>query len=115
MTLYNWAQVEKEQLNPLFIRQVIHGDKMTVARIHLAKGCIVPEHAHFNEQITVLQQGKLRFRIDGRELILEAGDVLHIPADAPHDVLALEDSLAMDVFSPPRDDWRTGDDAYLRR
>jgi quercetin dioxygenase-like cupin family protein len=115
VTQYSWNQVEKEQLNSLFARQVIHGDKLTVARIHLAKGCIVPEHAHANEQVTMLQQGKLRFRLSGRELVLEAGDVLHIPADAPHDVVALEDSIAVDVFSPPRDDWRRGDDAYLRK
>jgi quercetin dioxygenase-like cupin family protein len=115
VTRYNWAQVEKEQLNPLFVRQVIHGEKMTIARIHLAKGCVVPEHAHANEQITTLQEGRLRFHIAGEEIILEAGDVLHIPAYAPHDVLALEDCLATDIFSPPREDWRTGDDAYLRR
>jgi quercetin dioxygenase-like cupin family protein len=115
VTQYNWNQVEKEQLNPLFTRQVIHGDRLTVARIHLAKGCVVPEHAHVNEQVTMLQQGKLRFHLSGREVVLEAGDVLHIPADAPHDVVALEDTIAVDVFAPPRDDWRRGDDAYLRK
>jgi quercetin dioxygenase-like cupin family protein len=115
VTRYNWDQVEKEQLNPLLMRQVIHGDKMTVARIYLTKGCIVPEHAHANEQITVLHKGKLLFRMAGQDMVLEAGDVLHIPAHAAHQVTALEDSLAMDVFSPPREDWRTGDDAYLRR
>ncbi len=96
------------------MRQVIHGDKITIARIRLLKGCVVPEHAHHNEQITTMQEGRLRFRIGGEELILEAGDVLHIPANAPHEVLALEDTIATDVFSPTREDWRTGDDAYLR-
>jgi quercetin dioxygenase-like cupin family protein len=102
-------------MNPLLVRQVIHGDKITLARLELVKGCFVPEHAHANEQITVLQKGRLRFHLSGRELILDAGSVLHIPSNAPHDVLALEDSVAMDVFSPPREDWRSGDDAYLRR
>ncbi len=115
MTNYHWDKVEKERLNPLLVRQVIHGDKITIARIELAKGCVVPEHAHGNEQITVLQKGRLRFRFSGTEVILETGGVLHIPSDAPHEVLALEDSIAMDVFSPPREDWRTGNDAYLRR
>lgn len=115
MTHYNWASIEKEQLNPLFLRQVIHGDKITLARIRLGQGCIVPEHAHANEQITVLVEGKLRFHINGGELTLEPGDILHIPSHAPHAVEALEDSVAMDVFSPVREDWRRGDDAYLRR
>jgi quercetin dioxygenase-like cupin family protein len=115
MTRYNWTQVKREQLNPLLARQMIHGEKLTIARIHLAKGCIVPEHAHDNEQVSVLERGKLRFRVAGDEVLLEAGDVLHIPSGAPHDVEALEDSLAMDIFSPAREDWRSGDDAYLRR
>ena len=115
MEPYHWKTIEKEQMNPLLARQVIHGDKITLARIELAKGCLVPEHAHANEQITVLQSGRLRFHLSGQELTLEAGSVLHIPSNAPHDVLALEDSVAMDIFSPTREDWRTGDDAYLRR
>jgi quercetin dioxygenase-like cupin family protein len=102
-------------MNPLLMRQVIHGEKITVARIELSKGCVVPEHAHGNEQLTVLQKGRLRFHLSGEEVILEAGGVLHIPCNAPHDVLALEDSVAVDVFSPTREDWRRGDDAYLRR
>jgi quercetin dioxygenase-like cupin family protein len=114
MKLYRWAEVEKEELNPLCARQVIHTEKMTVARIHLKKGGIVPMHHHVNEQVTVLEQGRLRFQIEGREIVLLAGESLHIPENAPHSVEALEDSVAMDVFSPPREDWQRGDDAYLR-
>ncbi len=73
MTRYNWASVEREQLNPLFRRQAIHGEMITVARIELAKGCIVPEHAHLNEQISIVKQGRLVFRIAGSEMTLEAG------------------------------------------
>ena len=115
MTRYNWASVEREQLNPLFWRQVIHGEKITIARIELGKGCIVPEHAHLNEQISMVKKGRLLFRIAGSELTLEAGDVLQIGAHEPHSVEALEDCQVMDVFSPPREDWRRGDDAYLRK
>jgi quercetin dioxygenase-like cupin family protein len=97
------------------VRQVIHGQKMTVARIHLAKGCVVPEHSHEHEQISMVMEGTLKFLIEGREVTLGAGDVLHIPSRAPHRVEALEDSLVTDVFSPVRDDWRTGDDTYLRK
>jgi quercetin dioxygenase-like cupin family protein len=115
MTRYNWASVEREQVNPLFARQMVHGDKMTVARIQLAKGCLVPEHSHANEQITMLEQGRLLFRISGTELTLEAGDVLHIAAHEPHSAEALEDCRITDLFSPVREDWRRGDDAYLRK
>jgi quercetin dioxygenase-like cupin family protein len=114
MTLYRWAEVEKEQMNPLCARQVIHTRTMTVARIHLARGAVVPMHQHANEQITMLDRGRLRFLIDDREIILEAGESLEIPPHAPHSVEALEDSLAVDLFSPPREDWQRGDDAYLR-
>lgn len=114
MTHYIWEQVTNEQMNPLFSRRVIHGERMTVARIRLAKGAVVPEHAHENEQITMLEEGELRFSFAGRTLVLKAGEALAIPPNAPHAVEALEDSVATDVFSPAREDWIRGDDAYLR-
>lgn len=115
MKPYNWGQVELEQLNPLLARQVIHTDRITLARIHLAKGCIVPEHSHEQEQLSWLKQGRLRFTLDGAELILNAGDVLPIPSGAPHRVEALEESFVIDIFSPCREDWRSGNDHYLRK
>jgi len=115
MQRYEWNQVEKEQLNPAFARQVIHGESMTVARVYLKKGCLVPEHSHPNEQISMLEQGALRFVLAGEELILKAGQVLRIPPHVPHSAEALEDSIAMDLFSPVREDWIRGDDAYLRK
>ncbi len=115
MTRYHWSEVEREQLNPLLARQVIHGAKVTVARIYLANGCIVPRHSHENEQISMVLEGRLRFEMEDGEVVLEAGDVLHIPSMAPHRVIALEDSVATDIFCPARDDWRTGNDAYLRK
>ncbi|HWR51187.1 MAG TPA: cupin domain-containing protein [Bryobacteraceae bacterium] len=114
MTIYNWEDVKLEQMNPLLGRQAIHCANMTVAMIHLDSGCIVPEHRHANEQVSVLLQGRLRFLSEGKEYTIAAGQVLHIPPNAPHSVEALEDSLAMDLFSPAREDWRSGDDAYLR-
>jgi quercetin dioxygenase-like cupin family protein len=114
MKLYYWSQIEKEQLNPLFARQVIHGEKMTVARIHLSKGAVVPPHRHPSEQITMLEQGKVRFTVEGEHTLLEPGQALVTPSGALHNVEALENSLAVDLFAPPRGDWRSGDDAYLR-
>jgi quercetin dioxygenase-like cupin family protein len=102
-------------MNPLVGRKVIHAESMTLARITLRKYAMVPAHSHPNEQITVLQEGKLKFTIAGEERVLNAGEMLQIPPDAPHSVEALEDSVALDLFSPVREDWIRGDDAYLRR
>jgi quercetin dioxygenase-like cupin family protein len=115
MQLYEWCQIELEQLNPLMTRQVIHGERITIARLQFRKGAVVHEHSHGNEQITMLEQGKLLFTIDGEQKTLLAGQALQIPSNAVHKVEVLEDSLAMDVFSPVREDWIRGDDSYLRR
>lgn len=115
MQLYQWDRVEKEQMSPSFARQVIHGETMTVARVYLSKGCLVPEHSHHNEQISMLEQGTLRFVLGGVEQVVEAGQVLRIPPHVPHSAQALEDSIAVDLFSPIREDWIRGDDAYLRK
>lgn len=114
MQLYEWNQVEKEQMNPLFVRQVIHGKTMTVARLNIRKGCSVPVHSHHNEQISMMEQGSLKFVLAGVEKILKPGEILRIPPHVPHSAEALEDCLAVDLFSPPREDWKRGDDAYLR-
>ena len=115
MQHYNWNLVEEEALNPLVGRKMIHGRTMTVAHIRLRKGAVVPTHSHPNEQVSMVESGALRFIISGEERVLRGGDTVLIPPDAPHMVEALEDSLAVDVFSPPREDWIRGDDAYLRQ
>ncbi|HZI72451.1 MAG TPA: cupin domain-containing protein [Gemmatimonadales bacterium] len=104
----------EDQLNPTISRQMIHGETMTIARIHLRKGAVVPLHQHPNEQISMVEHGRLRFVIAGQEQIVQGGDMVAIPPNAPHLVEALEDSLATDLFSPIREDWIRGDDAYLR-
>ncbi|MEX2260891.1 MAG: cupin domain-containing protein [Bryobacteraceae bacterium] len=114
MKFYTWEGVPEERMNPLVSRQVIHGETMTVARLRLRKGAVVPLHHHVNEQITLLEEGRLRFVIAGREHVVSAGEAMQIPPNAPHTVEALEDSLAIDLFSPVREDWIRGDDAYLR-
>ena len=115
MKLHRWSDIPTEPLNPLVTRQVIHSDQMTISRLNLKQGAIVPRHHHVNEQITMLQKGRLRFVFDDGERIVEAGDALQIASNLPHLVEALEDSEAIDLFSPVREDWRRGDDAYLRR
>ena len=114
MQLYKWDRVEKEQMSRTFARQVIHGDSITVARVYLSKGCFVPEHSHHNEQISMMEEGRLKFVIGGVEKVLAAGEVVRIPPHVPHSAEALDDCVAVDIFSPPREDWKSGDDAYLR-
>jgi quercetin dioxygenase-like cupin family protein len=115
MRLYNWTTMQEEALNPLLARKVIHTENLTIARLHLQKLAVVPRHYHMNEQITMLERGKLRFVFDDEQKIMEAGDILQIPPHVPHMVEALEDSVAVDLFSPPREDWIRGDDTYLRK
>lgn len=115
MQVYRWNEVEKEQLNPLMARQMIHGQTMTVARIELRKGCSISEHQHHNEQITMLEKGRMKFVLEGKEVTLSAGEALHLPPHLPHSAEVLEDAVVVDLFSPPREDWIRGDDAYLRK
>ena len=115
MDIYAWDRVEREQLNPLLSRQVIHGETMTVARIFVKKGGVVPEHSHHNEQISMLQQGSMKFVLAGEAQVLKPGDMLRIPPHVPHSVEALEDTIVVDLFSPPREDWIRGEDSYLRK
>jgi quercetin dioxygenase-like cupin family protein len=107
MALYDWNRLPEEQMNARVTRKAIHTETMTIARIYLQLHAVVPEHSHHNEQITTIERGALKFFIDGGETILRAGETLTIPPHVPHGVEALEDTIAVDVFSPRRDDWLT--------
>lgn len=109
-----WKSVELETLNPMLQRQVIVGQDVMIARVLLKKGSVVPEHSHINEQITYILEGALRFQIDGKEIVVHAGEVLCIPPNMPHAAVALEDTVDLDVFNPPRQDWIDKSDSYLR-
>lgn len=116
-THYRWDDLLKEPLKEDLSRRLISADRMMVAQVFLDKGCIVPQHSHENEQLTYILEGKLRFFLgeDESEIVdVGAGEVLHLPSWLPHKAEALEDTLDLDVFSPPRQDWLDGSDAYLR-
>lgn len=115
MRVQRWNESEVEQMNALVGRQVLHGEKITMARLAMKAGAVVPEHHHINEQITTLLEGRLRFLFPENTTELAAGESLVIPPNLPHRVEAMEDSLAIDVFAPVREDWLRGDDAYLRK
>jgi quercetin dioxygenase-like cupin family protein len=109
-----WNSVELEDLNPLLQRQFVVGQKIMAARVLLKKGCVVPEHSHHNEQITYILEGALKFWIDGKKIVVKAGEVLAIPPHMPHKAEALEDTVDLDIFNPPRADWINKTDQYLR-
>ncbi len=109
-----WSSVPVEELNPLLGRQLVVGQNIMLARVLLKHGCIVPEHSHPNEQLTFIAEGALKFWIDGKEIVVNAGECLTIPPNMPHKAEALEDTVDFDVFYPPRADWMSGTDAYLR-
>ncbi|AKA48331.1 cupin [uncultured archaeon] len=113
-TKTSWDGVESEQLSETISRKFIHGEKVMVAEIRLKKGTVVPEHHHESEQVTWIMKGELIFEIDGKEISVKAGEVLVIPSNKPHKATAVEDTIDMDLFSPIRQDWITGNDQYLR-
>jgi quercetin dioxygenase-like cupin family protein len=114
---YRWDDLKAEPMKGSITRRMITGGSMMIAEVRLAKGDVVPKHAHHNEQITFITQGALHFTLGeagDREVTVHAGEVLVIPPHVPHSAVALEDTIDMDVFSPPREDWLNGTDAYLR-
>lgn len=109
-----WHMIPLEDLNPLLQRQFVVGQEIMLARVLLKKGCIVPLHSHHNEQLTYIVEGALKFSIDGKEITVRAGEVLCIPSNMPHKAEAMEDTVDLDVFTPPRADWINKTDHYLR-
>jgi quercetin dioxygenase-like cupin family protein len=111
-----WTDLPRESVTAQLSRRLVTGDRMMLAQVYLDKGCIVPKHSHENEQITWILEGALKFWIgeDGaEEVIVRAGEVLHIPSNVPHKAEALEDTLDIDVFSPIRQDWLDHTDGYF--
>lgn len=109
-----WKNVEHERLNAHIDREMVYGDALMLARVFIKKDGHVPMHHHHNEQLTYILEGALKFLIDGKEVVVRAGEVLCIPANMPHEAWALEDTLDLDVFTPPREDWLNKSDNYLR-
>ena len=114
MEIMRWKQEPVEQLSVGIGRQMLNTANLTVATIHLASGAVVPRHQHDNEQVANVLSGSARFVVGDEEAVVTAGESIAIPSGVPHEVEALEDTVVIDVFSPRREDWINGDDAYLR-
>ncbi len=107
----------KEQLNDHTERRMITGTNLMIGHVYFKKDGLVPKHSHHNEQITYILEGALKFLLgdaQDEEVIVRAGELLVIPPHLPHSAIALEDTLDVDIFNPPREDWLDGTDVYLR-
>ncbi len=115
VTLHRWDDIDEEKITEMISRKVITGAREMMAQIYLKRGCIVPMHNHESEQMTYVLSGALKFLVDGREVVVRAGEVLHIPSWLPHQAEALEDTFEMDIFSPIRQDWLDHTDDYFHK
>lgn len=118
---YNWNDVHSDQLTPLLSRKMITCERLMIAEVLLTKGSIVPAHDHHNEQITYILKGCLRFWIGEHAdapgdvyVDVHAGEVLTIPGMVRHRAVAIEDTIDIDVFNPPRQDWLDGSATYFQ-
>lgn len=115
--LIDWDDIELETVNPYMRRRIVTGELMTVARIYFKDGFLVPLHSHENEQITQVISGVLRFAFGAdraEQKDVGPGEVVVIPANVPHEALAIGDVEEMDMWSPRREDWLNKTDDYLR-
>ena len=113
-----WDDMPKEKVTDTIDRRLVTGEHMMLAHVYLKKGSVVPMHEHENEQLTYILEGGLRFWIgseDADPIDITAGQVLTLPSNTPHKAEALEDTLDVDVFSPPRQDWLDGTDNYFQK
>ena len=116
VSFFRWDDMPKERVTDDIHRRLVTGERMMLAHVYLDKGAVVPTHSHDNEQITYVLEGALHFWLGedgGEEVVVRSGEVLHIPSNVPHKAIALEDTLDVDVFSPPRQDWLDGTDSYF--
>ncbi|RQO59713.1 cupin domain-containing protein [Paucibacter sp. KBW04] len=115
--LHHWDEVPLEAVGPMLDRQIVSCERMMISQIHLKQGALVPRHSHLNEQITYMLKGALKFWIGEQGetvFIARPGDVVTIPSNVPHRAEALEDTLEIDIFNPPRQDWLDKTDSYIQ-
>lgn len=109
-----WADIPYEKVNEHFLRKIAWDGGIMIGLTEVAQGYQVPAHSHPNEQITWVMSGKWRFRLEGKTVEVGAGEMITIPANVEHSAEAVEALVAYDIFTPPREDWISGSDAYLR-
>jgi quercetin dioxygenase-like cupin family protein len=108
-----WTDVPAEQITPSVVRRYITGDNVTVAQFRLSKGGVIPAHRHEQEQFTCVLSGALKFFVDGKSTLVQAGETIRLPGWVEHEVEVIDDAVVIDVFSPVRQDWLDGTDTYF--
>jgi quercetin dioxygenase-like cupin family protein len=109
---------QAEEVNPSMFRKIISGEKLMIAKMKFKDGFIVPLHHHHHEQVTQVLKGTIRFWFGAnkeQEMDLSPGDVIVIPSNLPHEALMIGDVEEIDTWSPPREDWLSKTDDYLRK
>jgi quercetin dioxygenase-like cupin family protein len=114
MKHFRWDEIPADQVNEKFVRKLAWQGGLMIAWMECKQGCVVPPHSHANEQLTFVTQGKWRFVIGGKEQVVGPDEMVYIPSNTVHSAVAIEDLVAYDIFTPPREDWIKGEDAYLR-
>ena len=113
MKVYRWAEIKQEKLSEMSTRQVILGDQIMLTMNRSKAGRRVPGHKH-EELMQYVLKGKIKYRSEEEEKIVQAGEVIHIPAGTWHEIEILEDIVVLDVFSPPKRDYLEKTEKYLR-
>ena len=113
--LHRWDELALEKVTEMISRKIVTGEREMVAQVYLKKGALVPMHSHESEQMTYVLQGALKFLINGEEITVREGEVLHIPSWIEHQAEALDDTFELDLFSPIRQDWLDHTDTYFHR
>ncbi len=114
-TVHKLEDKPREKMIAGVERRFLSGERTTVAQIWLQKGALVPRHTHESEQVSYVVRGVLRSKLgDTDEVTVRSGEILVIPSNMPHAAEALQETYDLDLFAPRREDWISGNDAYLR-
>ena len=104
MTTTSTNEMQSAELIPGLHFKLFHTDQVTLSFVRVEEGAVLPEHAHPQEQITIVQKGKLELTVAGNTTVLEPGGIIHIPSDAMHSGVAHSECEVLDVFHPVRED-----------
>jgi len=106
MAIHELERIPAREIIPGFTGKFIHTEKMTVAFWEIREGSELPVHAHPHEQVTIVQEGKLSMTMNDETRTMEKGMVMTIPSNAVHSGRALTDCRVLDIFCPPREDYK---------
>ena len=106
----DWSAIPVQQVSEGIERQLFCGERIMVCRLRIAAHTVTPVHSHPHEQITMVERGRVRYVVDGQELVLKQGDMLHLPSGVAHGATMLDEEVVLvDLFSPLREDFLPGD------